>query len=115
MVHVITPPRTKGEQRFHRHQIANFTKLARQVLFRVYMAFCSSALDSSDSEWSDGEDDSSDSEWSDGEDEGAAAGPSGTAHESKRRAPRSGVAGRRARRCGSSRTLPRATTESDYT
>jgi hypothetical protein len=36
------------------------------------MAFCSSALDSSDSEWSDGED------------EGAAAGPSGTAHESKR-------------------------------
>jgi hypothetical protein len=84
MVHVITPPRTKGEQRFHRHQIANFTKLARQVLFRVYMAFCSSAYDSSDSEWSDGEDDSSDSEWSDGEDEGAAAGPSGTAHESKR-------------------------------
>ena len=48
------------------------------------MAFCSSAYDSSDSEWSDGEDDSSDSEWSDGEDEGAAAGPSGTAHESKR-------------------------------
>ena len=38
----------------------------------VYMAFCSSASDSSDSEWSDGED------------EGAAAGPSGTAHESKR-------------------------------
>ena len=36
------------------------------------MAFCSSAADSSDSEWSDGED------------EGAAAGPSGTAHESKR-------------------------------
>jgi len=36
------------------------------------MEFCSSVSDSSDSEWSGGED------------EGAAAGPSGTAHESKR-------------------------------